>query len=40
MNLRRRLVESLAARPPFYYGWVILACVCAGGRSSGARVVE
>ena len=28
---RRRLVEALAARLPFYYGWVILACVCAAG---------
>jgi OFA family oxalate/formate antiporter-like MFS transporter len=28
---RRRLVGALAARLPFYYGWVILACVCAAG---------
>lgn len=31
MNPRRRLVEALAARLPFHYGWVILACVCAAG---------
>ena len=30
-SARRRLVEALAARLPFYYGWVILACVCAAG---------
>ena len=28
---RHRLVEALAARLPFHYGWVILACVCAAG---------
>ena len=31
--MRQRLVESLAARLPFFYGWVILACVCAAGFS-------
>jgi sugar phosphate permease len=31
MNLRGRLVASLASRLPFHYGWVILACVCAAG---------
>ena len=31
MTPRRRLVEALAARLPFHYGWVILACVCAAG---------
>ena len=31
--MRRRLVEALAGRLPFYYGWVILACVCAAGFS-------
>ena len=31
MNLRWRLVASLASRLPFHYGWVILACVCAAG---------
>lgn len=30
-GIRLRLVEALAARLPFYYGWVILACVCAAG---------
>ena len=36
---RHRLVEALAARLPFYYGWVILACVCAAGFSrQGAAV--
>ena len=29
--MRRRLIEALAARLPFTYGWVILACVCAAG---------
>ncbi len=29
--MRRRLVEALAARLPFSYGWVVLACVCAAG---------
>lgn len=37
--MRRRLVEALAARLPFYYGWVILGCVCAAGFSrQGAAV--
>lgn len=31
--MRQRLVQMLAARLPFYYGWVILACVCAAGFS-------
>ena len=29
--MRRRLIEALAARLPFTYAWVILACVCAAG---------
>ena len=36
---RRRLVEALAARLPFYYGWVILACVCAAGFSRPGSAV-
>lgn len=39
MNLRRRLVEALAARLPFHYGWVILACVCAAGFSRQGSAV-
>ncbi|HSG76010.1 MAG TPA: MFS transporter [Burkholderiales bacterium] len=39
MNLRRRLVEALALRLPFYYGWVILACVCAAGFSRTGTAV-
>lgn len=39
MELRRRLVESLAARLPFHYGWVILACVCAAGFSRQGSAV-
>jgi sugar phosphate permease len=39
MNVRRRLVEALAARLPFYYGWVILACVCAAGFSRTGSAV-
>ncbi len=31
--MRRRFVERLSARLPFFYGWVILACVCAAGFS-------
>ena len=31
--MRQRLVEALASRLPFFYGWVILACVCAAGFS-------
>jgi len=31
MNARRRLAAALAARLPFHYGWVILACVCLAG---------
>jgi sugar phosphate permease len=30
---RERLIRVLVARLPFYYGWVILACVCAAGFS-------
>ena len=30
---RERLIGVLVARLPFYYGWVILACVCAAGFS-------
>ncbi len=37
--MRRRLVEALAARLPFYYGWVILACVCAAGFSRQGSAV-
>jgi sugar phosphate permease len=37
--MRRRLVEALAARLPFYYGWVILACVCAAGFSRTGSAV-
>jgi sugar phosphate permease len=36
---RLRLVEALAARLPFYYGWVILACVCAAGFSRQGSAV-
>jgi sugar phosphate permease len=39
MNLRRRLVEALAARLPFHYGWVVLACVCAAGFSRQGSAV-
>jgi sugar phosphate permease len=39
MNMRRRLVGALAARLPFYYGWVILACVCAAGFSRTGSAV-
>mgnify|MGYP001399066916 CR=1 FL=1 len=31
MEPRRRLVQGLAARLPFHYGWVILALVCLAG---------
>ena len=31
--MRQRLVQALAGRLPFYYGWVILACVCAAAFS-------
>jgi sugar phosphate permease len=33
MTQRRALAAALAARLPFYYGWVVLACVCAAGFS-------
>ena len=39
MPFRSRLVEALAARLPFYYGWVILACVCAAGFSRPGSAV-
>jgi MFS transporter, OFA family, oxalate/formate antiporter len=39
VTLRRRLVEALAARLPFHYGWVILACVCAAGFSRQGSAV-
>ncbi len=39
MTPRRRLVEALAARLPFYYGWVILFCVCAAGFSRPGSAV-
>ena len=39
MMLRRRLVEALAARLPFHYGWVILACVCLAGFSRQGSAV-
>ena len=32
-SLRARLIHRLVARLPFFYGWVILACVCAAGFS-------
>jgi sugar phosphate permease len=37
--MRRRLIEALAARLPFHYGWVILACVCAAGFSRQGSAV-
>src|SRR3990170_4263690 len=36
---RLRLLEALAARLPFYYGWVILDCVCAAGFSRQGSAV-
>jgi len=36
---RLRLVESLAARLPFTYGWVILACVCVAAFSRQGSAV-
>jgi len=39
MSMRRRLVEALAARLPFYYGWVVLACVCAAAFSRPGTAV-
>jgi len=39
MTPRRRLVEALAARLPFHYGWVILACVCLAGFSRQGSAV-
>ncbi|MDH4093228.1 MAG: MFS transporter [Betaproteobacteria bacterium] len=39
MSPRRRLVEALAARLPWHYGWVILACVCAAGFSRQGSAV-
>jgi sugar phosphate permease len=37
---RRRLIEALAARLPFHYGWVVLACVCAAGFSRQGSAVS
>ncbi|HEU4644924.1 MAG TPA: hypothetical protein VFS80_05080, partial [Burkholderiales bacterium] len=39
MILRRRLAAALAPRLPFFYGWVILACVCAAGFSRQGSAV-
>lgn len=39
MEPRRRLVQGLAARLPFHYGWVILACVCLAGFSRQGSAV-
>jgi sugar phosphate permease len=36
---RLRLVEALAARLPFHYGWVILACACLAGFSRQGSAV-
>ncbi|MGH8686751.1 MAG: MFS transporter [Burkholderiales bacterium] len=36
---RDRLVAALAARLPFHYGWVILACVCTAGFSRAGSAV-
>jgi sugar phosphate permease len=36
---RRRLAAALAPRLPFFYGWVILACVCAAGFSRQGSAV-
>jgi len=36
---RLRLVQALAARLPFHYGWVILACVCLAGFSRQGSAV-
>jgi sugar phosphate permease len=33
ISRRERFIRGLVARLPFYYGWVILACVCAAGFS-------
>ncbi len=38
-SVRLRRVEALAARLPFYYGWVILACVCAAGFTRAGSAV-
>lgn len=38
-GIRLRLVEALAARLPFTYGWVILACVCAAAFSRQGSAV-
>lgn len=32
-SVRQRLVQGLAGKLPFYYGWVVLACVCAASFS-------
>src|SRR5215510_12457108 len=35
----QRLARALAARLPFYYGWIVLACLCcAGFARQGAAV--
>jgi OFA family oxalate/formate antiporter-like MFS transporter len=39
MSVRRRLVEALAARLPFDYGWVVLGCVCAAAFSRPGAAV-
>jgi OFA family oxalate/formate antiporter-like MFS transporter len=39
IGIRQRLVVSLAARLPFHYGWVILACVCLAGFSRQGSAV-
>ena len=39
MTARRRLAAALAARLPFHYGWVILACVCLAGFSRQGSAV-
>jgi len=36
---RLRLVQALAARLPFHYGWVILACACLAGFSRQGSAV-
>src|SRR3546814_7317755 len=36
----RSRMAALAGRLPFYYGWVILACVCCAGFSRQGRSEE
>jgi OFA family oxalate/formate antiporter-like MFS transporter len=38
-GIRERLVAALAARLPFHYGWVILACACLAGFSRQGSAV-